>query len=185
MPEKMCPNSFFKLAKQPCLYQRYLLKHEEIEYVKEKFREVAESRSRTCPFCQYRQGFMLFDDTTCQVSICNRCFNDWVQIVFNRVETTKAKDKHSFFNCQSLTLLLNENNFNKVSPCHDTHYFNYFKLRAFMEHVVYMDSEFRLFVFDVVWPNKCDEHPEIAAAKLDKRNLTCMKCFKVFALKDA
>mmetsp|Transcript_28655 Transcript_28655/g.27656 ORF Transcript_28655/g.27656 Transcript_28655/m.27656 type:complete len:101 (+) Transcript_28655:717-1019(+) len=82
-----------------------------------------------------------------------------------------------------MTLIINENNYNKVNGCSECHYFNYFKTRAFFDHVMYLEETFRLFLFTVLWPNKCEDHYETAAARTEKTQLMCMKCFKIMPMK--
>ena len=83
-----------------------------------------------------------------------------------------------------MILVLNENNHSKMPPCSASHSFNYFKFVTFIEKVVVMDLSYKVFLYDIIWPNKCEEHKDVIAVKIKLKHAHCMECFFEFELID-
>jgi len=53
----------------------------------------------------------------------------------------------AFFNCKSMNMMLNEKNNTKIKYCKEQHEFNYFKIRTFLDQVVYLGDDCKIFVY--------------------------------------
>mmetsp|Transcript_27693 Transcript_27693/g.26718 ORF Transcript_27693/g.26718 Transcript_27693/m.26718 type:complete len:178 (+) Transcript_27693:1601-2134(+) len=154
----------------------------ELTKIAEKYKQwkMKVNKEKICPHCQHRNGFSIFNSKECKSMVCGQCFNEYVEVVQRRIEFNKLPYAYPFFNCKSLNMMLNEKNFSKTTYCKDWHEFSYFKLRTFMDQIVYFQDETKIFMYEQVWPNKCLDHQESVAAKVDKERIKCLHCDKQF-----